>query len=87
MKKVMIIAFALTVAGPAFAQSSSGTGGGTGASSGNGISQGTGTSSGMNNNGAGMSGRTNSGLPGGHPGDDLNKPANGDHGNNGSNGG
>lgn len=30
---------------------------------------------------------TNSGLPGGHSGSDTNKPANGDHGNNNSNGG
>jgi hypothetical protein len=29
----------------------------------------------------------NSGLPGGHPDSDYDKPANGDHGNNGSNGG
>lgn len=30
---------------------------------------------------------TNSGLPGGHSSSDTNKPANGDHGNNGGNGG
>jgi hypothetical protein len=30
---------------------------------------------------------TNSGLPGGHSHSDTNKPANGDHGNNGGNGG
>jgi hypothetical protein len=30
---------------------------------------------------------TNSGLPGGHSHGDTNKPANGDHGNNGGNGG
>lgn len=29
---------------------------------------------------------TNSGLPGGHSGSDTNKPANGEHGNNGGNG-
>jgi hypothetical protein len=30
---------------------------------------------------------TNSALPGGHSGDDKNKPGNGDHGSNGGNGG
>jgi hypothetical protein len=33
------------------------------------------------------SGGMNKGLPGGHSSSDTNKPANGDHGNNGSNGG
>jgi hypothetical protein len=44
---------------------------------------------GMNSNGSGMKPTTgeNKGLPGGHSGDDLNKPGNGDHGNNGGNGG
>jgi hypothetical protein len=78
MKKVLILTFALIMAGPAFAQSS-GAGGGNGTSSGSGMSQG--TEGGMNTN------RPNSGLPGGHPGNDMNKPANGDHGNNGANGG
>ena len=32
-------------------------------------------------------GGVNNGLPGGHPHSDTNKPVNGDHGNNGSNGG
>jgi hypothetical protein len=32
-------------------------------------------------------GGANTGLPGGHPHSDMNKPGNGDHGNNGSNGG
>jgi hypothetical protein len=44
--------------------------------------------SGMTPNGSGMkSNSENKGLPGGHQSDDLNKPGNGDHGNNGANGG
>jgi hypothetical protein len=44
---------------------------------------------GMNSKASGMKATSgeNKGLPGGHSGDDLNKPANGDHGNNGGNGG
>jgi hypothetical protein len=46
---------------------------------------------GMKSSGSGMksnrSDGENKGLPGGHSGDDLNKPGNGDHGNNGANGG
>jgi len=33
------------------------------------------------------SGGPNNGLPGGHPHSDMTKPGNGDHGNDGSNGG
>jgi hypothetical protein len=80
------VALAMGLATTAWAAegTSSGTSGGT---------SGTGSmnSSGMNSNGSGMkSNQTrgeNKGLPGGHSGDDLNKPANGDHGNNGGNGG
>jgi hypothetical protein len=90
MKRTGIIAISIALATAFSTTCWSAEGAGSGAAGNTSGAGNMNSGSGMNT-GAGMksnqAGGENKGLPGGHSGDDLNKPGNGDHGNNGGNGG